>query len=150
MTLSAIDLMLAADGIRGRRIRGEGSPPLSGAERTALYRLRRRGKLPPYQWLDRELAANGYRDPDTGCLVWMGARNGKGYGKVRRGGRAFYVHRLALAAKLGRSIAPGMHACHSCANPACFEPDHLTEGAALDNIAERWDRWYATHSPTRP
>lgn len=145
MTLSAIDLMLAGDGIR-RRIRGEGSPPLSGAERTALYRMRRRGELPPYPWLARELAANGWRTSD-GCLEWQGARNAKGYGKVRRGGRPYYVHRLALEAKLGRPIAEGMVACHSCANPSCFEPDHLAEGLPVDNSAEMWRRRKALPSP---
>lgn len=136
--LSALDLFAVRYQVRPGPIRGRGAP-LSGAERTALWRLRRAGEVPPYPRVAAELEANGIRTED-GCLEWMRSRNGKGYGKVRRGGRAYYVHRLALEARLGRPIAPGMLACHTCDNPPCFEPEHLYEGSAADNTADIYAR----------
>lgn len=113
-------------------------PPLSIAERQRLYYLRRQGKAAPYPFLAAELEANAVRNPDTGCLEWARARNGNGYGRLRRNGRLYYPHRLALELALGRPIAEGMVACHRCDNPACIEPTHLYEGSKADNTKEMW------------
>lgn len=79
------------------------------------------------------------------CLIWQGARSkggdspGRGshshyYGRVWHEGRAHYVHRLMLQAKLGRRIRSGYHADHfkDCSSLYC-EPSHLREALPRTN-----------------
>jgi hypothetical protein len=91
--------------------------------------------LPARFWAKVQKAAN-----DGGCWEWTGPRNAKGYGRVGGGNSPKrsrgLVHRLVLAAKLGRPIAPEMFACHACDNPPCVNPDHLWEGTAKDNAQD--------------
>lgn len=65
----------------------------------------------------------------NGCRVWTGAHDQKGYGQIRRGGRAYRVHRVIWSAKHG-PIPPGILICHECDNPPCTEERHLFAGSA--------------------
>ena len=68
------------------------------------------------------------------CWPWTGARNGRrGYGSFDHAG----AHRFALELKLGRPLAFGMFACHTCDNPPCCNPLHLFEGTHQDNVDDR-------------
>ena len=88
--------------------------------------------LPHLPW-ERVSNAGG-----EGCWEWQGARSPFGYGQIRIGGRAFYVHRLSLAQSLGRPIRSGYEALHSCDNPPCVRVslDHVHEGTQKDNAHE--------------
>lgn len=80
-------------------------------------------------------------DPVTGCWVYIGARNAKGYGRVelpmKRGvrGRRVRAHRLAWLRARG-AIPAGMFVLHSCDNPPCINPDHLFLGTNSDNMTD--------------
>jgi hypothetical protein len=67
------------------------------------------------------------------CHPWMAACSSNGYGSFDHRG----AHRVALEIKLGRPLAPGMFACHTCDNPPCCNPAHLFEGTHQANVDDR-------------
>lgn len=83
-------------------------------------------------------------DEATGCWVWRGTCNHKGYGRYHftngSGVHTGSAHRLALELKLGRPIRPGLHALHSCDNPPCCNGGHLREGTVSDNQQESFTK----------
>lgn len=106
-------------------------------EKTTDVRPGRRRHIRNAAWLQARVKV----DPETGCHVWTGVVNHRGYGryhytadngKVMNGS----AHRLALELHLGRPIADGMNACHRCDNPPCCNGEHLFEGTTADNQAD--------------
>jgi hypothetical protein len=79
----------------------------------------------------------------TGCWVWQGAKNSRGYGQigVRINGKTTSksVHRLVAALTYGPIPTGGM-ACHTCDVRACCNPAHLYIGDVLTNAADRRER----------
>lgn len=85
--------------------------------------------------------------PKGECWCFTGSTDDDGYGVMRR---ADYppqrVHRVVLAATLGRELEPGEQALHRCDNPPCVRPDHLFSGTAVDNVIDRTIKKRSHHS----
>lgn len=76
-------------------------------------------------------------DQSTGCWIWLGGRDRKGYGKFWYGatrrtssGRA---HRFAVEFFRG-PIPPGLEPDHLCRNTSCVNPDHLEVVTRRENL----------------
>ena len=73
----------------------------------------------------------------TGCHEWTMAKNEKGYGVTCIPGtrRTMRAHRLAYETLVG-PIPDKTCLLHSCDNPACCNPDHLSFGDRAKNNAD--------------
>jgi HNH endonuclease len=69
------------------------------------------------------------------CWVWMRARAGSGYGRVRWNGRDERAHRVAWLLANG-PVPEGLCVLHRCDNPPCVRPDHLFLGTKADNAQD--------------
>lgn len=79
------------------------------------------------------------------CWPWVGAVDKRsGYGLlpgVKPNGRKlnYFTHRLAYAFNKG-PVPPGLIVLHSCDNPICCNPAHLSVGNDLQNSREAFER----------
>jgi len=71
----------------------------------------------------------------TGCWEWHGWRR-NGYGLLWHNGKNQSAHRVSYET-FNRPIPDGMKVLHSCDNPRCINPNHLSVGTQKQNVAER-------------
>lgn len=74
---------------------------------------------------------------DSGCWLWMAARNARGYGCVGRDvGRGYWLaHRVSWELANG-PIPDGLFVLHRCDVPSCVNPHHLFVGTNADNMRD--------------
>lgn len=69
-------------------------------------------------------------EPNTGCWLWLGPLDTRGYANIRVHGKRVRASRLIL----GLLDAPtSVVARHRCDNPPCVNPAHLVSGTQRDN-----------------
>ena len=78
--------------------------------------------------------------PSNDCIISPRKTDKDGYPKKEVAGKTWRENRWVLTQKLGRSILPGMLACHTRDNPACINPEHIYEGTLQDNYRDSWVR----------
>lgn len=88
-------------------------------------------------------------DPSSGCWVWTGLRNKKGYGSLSWRGKTISVHRASYFIFKG-DIPEGMHIDHvrawGCTSTSCWNPAHLEAVTPAENTRrERLTRAKKTH-----
>jgi hypothetical protein len=83
--------------------------------------------------LNRKVDSSG--GPDA-CWPWLGWKDKRGYGYKQLGYRKrIFAHRMAWMVVNGE-IPEGMNVLHSCDNPSCCNPAHLSLGTHADNVAD--------------
>lgn len=73
-------------------------------------------------------------DKSGDCWLWVGAQNGRGYGRFSINGRLFYAHRFSWE-QVNGSIASGFVIDHLCRDPRCVRPEHLEPVAHGENTS---------------
>lgn len=70
--------------------------------------------------------------PASGCWIWTGARQSRGYGCTSIAGKRALVHRVAYQALVG-PIPDDLQIDHLCRVKACCNPAHLEPVTGLVN-----------------
>ena len=74
------------------------------------------------------------------CWEWGGGSNPVGYGKFWLKGKSVYAHRFSYALHQGidlSELSPDAEIMHSCDNPKCVNPFHLSLGDAKANALDK-------------
>jgi len=72
----------------------------------------------------------------TGCWLWKGYKNDKGYGIIKIGEKNNRVHRVSAMLFLDFDISSNLEVCHRCDNPVCWNPSHLFIAEHSDNMKD--------------
>lgn len=67
------------------------------------------------------------------CWPWLGAQNGRGYGRLEYEGKYQQAHRVSYQIYC-EPIPDGYNVLHSCDNGICVNPKHLFLGSQQDNV----------------
>lgn len=85
--------------------------------------------------IERRLLSKCTFEPNTGCWLWLGSLNNKGYGEImlRHTRRTAYAHRVSYFLYRGTAIV-GKESRHTCDVSCCINPFHVIPGTHLENM----------------
>ncbi len=78
-------------------------------------------------------------EPMSGCWLWTGSGNQRGYGLFFVNRKCISTHRASWVIHNGE-IPKKMHVLHKCDVPACVNPQHLFIGTHQDNMRDMMEK----------
>jgi hypothetical protein len=75
-------------------------------------------------------------DTTTNCWEYQGGKNNLGYGLMRDGKKMRTAHRVSYEEHSQTKIPSHLIVMHSCDNPCCVNPAHLSLGTRQDNMQD--------------
>lgn len=95
-------------------------------------RTARRRVAPKHLSMVERLDFHSMPEPNTGCVIWLGATDRNGYGFTTRDKRQVRAHRASYECNRG-PIPDGLVLDHLCRTPSCINPQHLEAVSAQVN-----------------
>jgi hypothetical protein len=83
----------------------------------------------PLRWNKRSFRQNTKCDRSTGCWLWTGPVDRRGYGRTLQ----TQAHRLAYELFIG-PLSADLEVDHLCRNKLCVNPDHLEAVTHRENV----------------
>jgi len=71
------------------------------------------------------------------CWPWLGAPDKDGYGQIWDGNARKMKRAHKVSAEIHHGKSDGRIVMHSCDNPSCCNPAHLSYGSQADNCADK-------------
>jgi hypothetical protein len=99
-----------------------------------------RRRVPPGTPPVEKLELIGWTEDESGCWIYNGRRDPDGYGlmdDLRQ--TPIFAHRVAYGKWVG-PVPDGKVLMHSCDNPPCVNPAHLSIGTQEDNLHDMWSK----------
>lgn len=87
-------------------------------------------------------------EPNSGCWLWLGSVNNRGYAVIWAGtNQTSLAHRLVYEALIG-PLLPGLVIDHLCRVRCCVNPAHLAQVTSGENSRRgQWPNSAKTHCP---
>jgi hypothetical protein len=89
-------------------------------------------------WDDEDIVKKFFSkvDKTDNCWNWKAGCFTSGYGQFYINRSSKGAHRVSFELFHKRTIAEGMYILHSCDNPKCCNPTHLSEGTPKENSTD--------------
>lgn len=87
-------------------------------------------------------------ESENGCWEWLGFKMSSGYGRFSQSGRnssqpTELAHRASY--RIFKGGPSGLDVMHSCDNPCCVNPAHLSLGTRTDNMRDAKNKGRNAH-----
>lgn len=82
------------------------------------------------------LMSKAVKNVDTGCMEMQSGLDRCGYGRFKINGRSLGAHKISYILHHGDYDQDNLEIMHSCDNPKCINPDHLSVGSHSENIID--------------
>lgn len=85
-----------------------------------------------YKTPEEAFEARTIPEPNTGCLLWVGATSEDGYGAIWVGNKNISPYKYSWERENG-PVPPGLSLDHRCHTPPCVNVDHLRLATVAQN-----------------